>query len=176
MHGWARASRKHLRLPRQPGVERRSMRPPSVPRRYARCVPQLQEGDRRSAEVQERNDRALAELREDREGLPRGHSRQISELPENPEALPLWHERQAAAVLSDHSEMPLRYGWPAAELHAQTAEIGAPAAVPELPEVQETELRPRTSRAPERRSAPALRRTIEGQARPGPLLATLIGL
>src|SRR5688572_2228848 len=133
MHGWARASRKHLRLPRQPGVERRSMRPPSVPRRYARCVPQLQEGERRSAEVQERDDRALAELREDREGLPRGHGRQISELPENPEALPLWHERQATAVLSDHSEVPLRYGRPAAELHAETAETGAPAAVPEFP-------------------------------------------
>lgn len=87
--------------------------------------PQLQEGDGLSAEVQERDDRALAELREDREDLPRGDGRQRSELPENPDALPVRHERQAAALLSDRKAVPARHGRPAAELQAQTAEVAA---------------------------------------------------
>ena len=51
MHGWACPSWKHLRLPRQPGVERRPVRSPQMPGRHARHLPQLHQGGGRSAEV-----------------------------------------------------------------------------------------------------------------------------
>jgi hypothetical protein len=125
------------------------MRPPQVPRRHARHLPQLQAGDHRSAEVQERDGRALAELREDREDLPPEDGRQISELPENPEALPVQYDRQAAAVLSDQAGVPAWYVRPAAALPGQAGEG------PEVPEVPEAKLRPGPSGTSER-SQPAL--------------------